>query len=197
MDRKSGVLMHISSLSSPYGIGTMGRSARDFVDFLVEAGQKYWQILPLNPTDQYGSPYAGLSAFAWNTELIESFEIGGKRMVFSGDFSQRVMDYTWTIIVNKEMAEKQGLKDSIYDTVRNGDWTIEKLKQNCANITSDSSGDGTLDHNDTWGFLSSKNVATALMTSSDIKTVVRDSKGSLKFNLNNATSIEKLQKKSP
>lgn len=129
----------------------------------------------------------------WNTELIESFEIGGKRMVFSGDFSQRVMDYTWTIIVNKDMAEKQGLKDSIYDTVRNGDWTIEKLKQNCANITSDSSGDGTLDHNDTWGFLSSKNVATALMTASDIKTVVRDSKGSLKFNLNNATSIEKLQ----
>ena len=64
--------MHISSLSSPYGIGTMGRSAREFVDFLVEAGQKYWQILPLNPTDQYGSPYAGVSAFAWNTSLIDT-----------------------------------------------------------------------------------------------------------------------------
>lgn len=129
----------------------------------------------------------------WNTDLIDSFEIGGKRMVFSGDFSQRIMDYSWSIIVNKRMATENGLADEIYTTVRDGKWTIEKLKQNCANVTGDTSGDGVMDHNDTWGFLSSKNVATALMTSSNIKTVVHDSKGSLKFNLNNATSIEKLQ----
>ena len=51
--RSSGVLMHISSLPSPYGIGTMGKEARKFVDFLDKSGQKYWQILPICPTS-YG-----------------------------------------------------------------------------------------------------------------------------------------------
>ena len=48
--RKSGILMHITSLPSPYGIGTMGKCAYDFADFLHRAGQTYWQILPLSPT---------------------------------------------------------------------------------------------------------------------------------------------------
>ena len=51
--RESGILMHISSLPSPYGIGTMGEEAYKFVDFLKEAGQKNWQVLPLGPTS-YG-----------------------------------------------------------------------------------------------------------------------------------------------
>ena len=45
--RASGILLHISSLPSPHGIGTMGAAAKDFVDFLVKAGQAYWQILPV------------------------------------------------------------------------------------------------------------------------------------------------------
>ena len=55
--RSSGVLMHISSLPSPYGIGTMGKEARKFVDFLDKSGQKYWQILPICPTSYGDSPY--------------------------------------------------------------------------------------------------------------------------------------------
>ena len=55
--RTSGVLMHISSLPSPYGIGTMGKEARKFADFLKRAGQKYWQILPICPTSYGDSPY--------------------------------------------------------------------------------------------------------------------------------------------
>ena len=47
-ERTSGVLMHITSLPSPYGIGTMGADARAFVDFLRDAGQRYWQVLPLD-----------------------------------------------------------------------------------------------------------------------------------------------------
>ena len=55
--RSSGVLMHISSLPSPYGIGTMGKEARKFADFLEKGGQKYWQILPICPTSYGDSPY--------------------------------------------------------------------------------------------------------------------------------------------
>ena len=61
--RTSGVLMPIFSLPSPYGIGTMGKDARKFVDFLVKGGQKYWQILPIWPTSYGDSPYQSFSSF--------------------------------------------------------------------------------------------------------------------------------------
>ena len=71
MRRSSGVLMHISSLPSPYGVGTMGKDAREFVDFLVKSGQKYWQILPVCPTSYGDSPYASYSTFAGNPYFID------------------------------------------------------------------------------------------------------------------------------
>ncbi|MBQ6878115.1 MAG: 4-alpha-glucanotransferase [Oscillospiraceae bacterium] len=69
--RESGILMHISSLPGPYGIGTMGKNAYKFVDFLKNAGQKVWQILPLSPTGFGNSPYQSCSAFAGNHYLID------------------------------------------------------------------------------------------------------------------------------
>ena len=69
--RTSGVLMPISSLPSPYGIGTMGKQAKKFVDFLDKAGQKYWQILPICPTSYGDSPYQSFSSFAGNPYFID------------------------------------------------------------------------------------------------------------------------------
>ena len=69
--RSSGILMHISSLPGPYGIGTMGKRAFQFIDFLEEAGQSVWQILPLNPTGYGDSPYQSCSTFAGNHYLID------------------------------------------------------------------------------------------------------------------------------
>ena len=69
--RSSGVLMHISSLWGDYGIGTFGKNAYQFIDFLKETGCKYWQVLPFGPTDSYNSPYASLSAFAGNINFID------------------------------------------------------------------------------------------------------------------------------
>lgn len=71
MKRSSGILMHLSSLASPYGIGTMGKAARDFVDFLYRAGQGYWQILPICPTSYGDSPYQSFSTFAGNPYFID------------------------------------------------------------------------------------------------------------------------------
>ncbi|MFN8673183.1 MAG: 4-alpha-glucanotransferase [Candidatus Sericytochromatia bacterium] len=68
--RASGILMHPTSLPSEFGIGDLGSSAYNFVDFLEKAGQKLWQILPLGPTGYGNSPYACYSAFAGNTNLI-------------------------------------------------------------------------------------------------------------------------------
>ena len=69
--RGSGILMHITSLPSDNGIGTLGKAAYEFADFLKKSGQSYWQILPVNPTGFGDSPYQALSAFAGNPYLID------------------------------------------------------------------------------------------------------------------------------
>lgn len=71
LDRGAGVLLPISSLPSPYGIGTLGREAYKFVDELVKAHQKYWQVLPVGPTSYGDSPYQSFSAFAGNPYFID------------------------------------------------------------------------------------------------------------------------------
>jgi 4-alpha-glucanotransferase len=71
MNRGSGIIMHIASLPGKYGIGTFGKEAYEFGDFLQKAGQKYWQILPLGPTSFGDSPYQSFSAFAGNPYFID------------------------------------------------------------------------------------------------------------------------------
>jgi 4-alpha-glucanotransferase len=70
--RGNGILLHVSSLSSPFGIGDLGPAAYQFIDFLSASGQQYWQILPLNPTGTYlgNSPYTSYSVFAGNPLFI-------------------------------------------------------------------------------------------------------------------------------
>lgn len=70
MMRSSGVLLSVTSLPSKYGIGCFSRAAYDFVDWLVEAGQTYWQILPLGPTSYGDSPYQTFSTIAGSPYLI-------------------------------------------------------------------------------------------------------------------------------
>ena len=70
MDRSSGILLPVSALPGPCGIGDLGADARDFIDFLAAAGQRYWQILPLNPPDGAHSPYLSASTFAGSTDLL-------------------------------------------------------------------------------------------------------------------------------
>ncbi len=69
--RRCGILMPVFSLPSPYGIGSLGKEAYDFVDFLEAAGQSYWQILPLGPTGYGDSPYQSYSTYAGNPYFID------------------------------------------------------------------------------------------------------------------------------
>ncbi|PAB59695.1 4-alpha-glucanotransferase [Anaeromicrobium sediminis] len=71
MKRSSGIIMHITSLPGKYGIGTFGKEAFEFVDFLCKAGQSYWQILPIGCTGYGDSPYQSFSAFAGNPYFID------------------------------------------------------------------------------------------------------------------------------
>ena len=71
MKRESGILLHISSLPTQYGIGTLGKEAYRFIDFLKAAGQRYWQVLPIGPTSYGDSPYQSCSVYAGNPYFVD------------------------------------------------------------------------------------------------------------------------------
>ncbi|MDF1614787.1 4-alpha-glucanotransferase [Desulfurivibrio dismutans] len=101
LERGSGVLLHITSLPSPFGIGDLGPEAHAFVEFLAAAGQRYWQFLPLCPTSAGldNSPYMGLSAFAGNhllisPELLQEDGLASDELLSSGpEFSDYLVDF--------------------------------------------------------------------------------------------------------
>ena len=131
--RGSGILLHITSLPSPYGIGDLGPEAYRFVDFLVETKQSFWQILPLNPTGtSYGnSPYSSPSAFAGNTLLIspdmlftEGY-ISENDMINEFEFPHDFVDYKGVTeyknkILSREFEQLLSKKHKLSISVRDG-----------------------------------------------------------------------------
>jgi 4-alpha-glucanotransferase len=109
--RGSGILLHITSLPSPFGIGDMGPGAYRFVDFLAKGGQSYWQILPINPTDPacYNSPYHSVSAYAGNPLLISPEILAQEGLIEERDidkvknFSDTEVDYESIITFKEEI----------------------------------------------------------------------------------------------
>ena len=91
--RSSGILMHITSLPSPYGIGTLGSCAYEFVDFLKKAGQTYWQILPIGPTGYGDSPYQSYSAFAGNPLLIDLTQLIREGLLSEDDKDLQILTH--------------------------------------------------------------------------------------------------------
>ncbi len=79
--------MHLSSISSPYGIGTMGKMAREFVDFLKASGQTCWQLLPICPTSYGDSPYQSYSTFAGNPYFVDLDELAEKGLLEKADYA--------------------------------------------------------------------------------------------------------------
>ncbi len=90
--RKNGILMHISSLPSEYGIGKMGKAAYDFIDFLVSANVKCWQILPLSPTSYGDSPYQSFSVYAGNPYFIDFNALKREGLLKKSDFKDVVWE---------------------------------------------------------------------------------------------------------
>ncbi|MGI5963518.1 MAG: 4-alpha-glucanotransferase [Lawsonibacter sp.] len=86
--RTAGILMHLSSLPSPYGIGTMGKSARDFVDFLAKGGQSIWQVLPLGQTGYGDSPYQSFSSFAGNPYFIDLDQLEQEGLLLGEEYRE-------------------------------------------------------------------------------------------------------------
>ena len=87
--RSAGILMPITSLPSPWGVGTMGGAARSFVDFLVRAGVCVWQVLPIVPTSYGDSPYQSFSTFAGNPYLIDLDDLAAEGLLEPEEYASR------------------------------------------------------------------------------------------------------------
>src|SRR5262249_2434372 len=107
--RASGLLLHVTSLPSPYGVGDLGSSAYSWVDRLHDAGQQWWQSLPLGATGYGNSPYQAMSSFAGNALLISPgwLVLDGLLSPKDGesDFPTDVVDYDAVIPFKNRLLE--------------------------------------------------------------------------------------------
>jgi 4-alpha-glucanotransferase len=112
LTRHSGILMPVSALPSPYGIGDLGPEARKFVDSLSAARQSLWQVLPLGPTGYGDSPYQSFSTFAGNELLISPEDLAAEGWLDPADLAARPdfpaerVDYGWVIYWKKPLLRK-------------------------------------------------------------------------------------------
>src|SRR6266436_5800365 len=108
--RAAGLLLHVTSLPSPYGIGDLGPSAFSWVDRLHGAGQRWWQALPLGPTGYGNSPYQSLSSFAGNVLLVSPVGLISDGLLQASDcedhFSTEMIDYDAVIPFKQRLLEK-------------------------------------------------------------------------------------------
>src|SRR5215468_3731359 len=107
--RASGLLLHVTSLPSQYGIGDLGRGAFLWIDRLCASGQRWWQALPLGPTGYGNSPYQSLSSFAGNTLLISPEELVSDELLEPSDIQEHVsndqVDYGRVILAKNQLIE--------------------------------------------------------------------------------------------
>ncbi len=132
--KTAGILLHISSLPSEYGIGSMGKAAYDFVDFLKKTGNKIWQILPIGPTSYGDSPYASISAFAFNQYFIDLDLLVEDGLLSKEDLPEKKtttkINYeelfnTRDTILHKAYANKDKLQKEFEEFVKEEDYWLD------------------------------------------------------------------------
>ena len=137
MERKSGVLMHISSLYGEYSIGSFGKESKEFIDFLAECKFSYWQVLPFCMADDCNSPYQSYSTFAGNPYFVDLEILKSKGLVTTDEInSQRqeqpysveyVKLYHTRLNFLKEVSKRVNFKDDVNNFIENNPY----LKQFC------------------------------------------------------------------
>ncbi|MFA5527574.1 MAG: bifunctional glycogen debranching protein GlgX/4-alpha-glucanotransferase, partial [Peptostreptococcales bacterium] len=129
-ERTAGILFHITSLPSRWGIGDMGKEAEDFIDFLADTGQRYWQVLPLNPLGEGYSPYQSPSVMAGNTLLINIERLQEEGLLMEKEL-QKSLKYLEQVRSNQSKAD-YALASEVKEPLLRQAWGAFKdyLKQN-------------------------------------------------------------------
>lgn len=117
-NRKAGLLLHVTSLPSKFGIGNLGQSAYEFVDFLSKSKQKYWQMLPIHPVDSSGSPYQSDSAFAGNYLLIDPMQLYEEGLITEQDIKRIETDTSSKVDYSIVAKNKQDILKKAYQSFK-------------------------------------------------------------------------------
>lgn len=150
--RSSGIILHITSLPGPHGVGSLGREAYQFVDWLAEARQRFWEVLPINPLGYGNSPYASPSAFAGSPllisleKLVETGYLAPDDLPPAGTFSTGRVDFPRAIRIKKKAIKKAFRR---FRQKANNPHLPERYPDNCAAYT------GTHDTDTTCGWFGS------------------------------------------
>lgn len=131
--RSSGILLHITSLPSQFGVGDFGPGAIEFVNFLEQAGQQLWQVLPLGPPALGNSPYSCYSAFAGNPALISPEQLVADGWLHSSDVQPRAQHGSSTSTVDYKVvaAEKVKLLETAFSRLKSTLETDERFETFC------------------------------------------------------------------
>jgi len=123
-ERGAGILMHITSLPSAFGIGDLGPEARKFADFLQRSNQKYWQLLPLNPIEQGQgySPYSSISSRAGNPLLISPVVLAREDLLKEEELSSYHLPQTGSVDYEAALRVKDELLDKAFQNFNTGDF---------------------------------------------------------------------------
>ena len=109
MERSAGILLPVFSLPGAYGIGTLGREARAFIDFLHTAGQRWWQVLPVGPTGAGDSPYTSVSTFAGNPLLIDPEDLADRGLLTKEDLAAAELPWSPSVDYGAVYARREAL----------------------------------------------------------------------------------------
>ena len=140
-NRKSGILLHISSLPCEFGIGDLGPCADRFVDFLRDSHQGYWQILPINPTDSINehSPYSSSSAFAGNILFISPKLLVDAGLLDDTDINEKINfpseSVDFDAVVKYKMRLSMALRTTVLFQIRKSANFTKISSMNSAKVT--------------------------------------------------------------
>lgn len=137
MARKSGVLMHISSLFGDYSCGSFGKEAKYFIDFLSDCGFSCWQVLPFNMVDEHNSPYKSYSSFSGNPYFVDLEALHGKGLITDSELLSAKQESPWLCEFERLKAERFSLLFTASERVALDEKKkIEKFLKNNPYITS-------------------------------------------------------------
>jgi 4-alpha-glucanotransferase len=132
-ERSAGILLHPTSLPGNYGIGDLGNEAYKFIDFLVEAGQKLWQVFPLGPTGYGDSPYQCFSAFAGNPLLVSPEKLKEDGFLSEDDLKYPPESNPTKIDYGQVIDYKKSILKKAYDNFKNNSNGLYKEFDNFCN----------------------------------------------------------------
>ena len=131
MKRGAGILMPIFSLPNKSGFGTMGKEAYEFVDFLIKSKQRYWQILPINEVDDFGSPFSSPAMFSGNPLFIDLEEFFNKNELFGYGFNKKMTREEYKKIKMELLYiwfKRTNYKKEIEEFVKENEWAMNYAK---------------------------------------------------------------------